>query len=433
MRFITQCRHGLCVVLLGLPGNPALAGDPQIPLEDTLTGDWGGPRRTLREAGVDFKFGYVSETGSAVGGDQRSSTLYADQLTFAATFDLDKLLRLPQAFFQVTVTDRNGHNLSSELGTLQQVQEVYGRGQTWLITQFWYQQAFAHGWDWKIGRMTVGEDFATFNCEFMNLTFCGAAPGNIASDWYNWPISQWAVRLKLTLDGFGYLQLGGYVANSNYLLQRYAFTLGNPPGSTGALVPVELGWLPDLGGQKRPGSYKAGIWYDSSQAADVFENGAGQPLVVAGGKTLERNGRYGAYVNVLQQLTGPSSGLPKQGLAAFFNAVITDRRTSTIDNQVNLGTVYTGMFLSRPADDVALALGRTHVNARVSRAEELQNEPGLTPVAVQSAEYVAELYYSLHATRWLILRPNFQYIRQPGGVVGKADDIVLGLKVVLSL
>ena len=39
MRFITQCRHGLCVVLLGLPGNPALAGDPQIPLEDTLTGD----------------------------------------------------------------------------------------------------------------------------------------------------------------------------------------------------------------------------------------------------------------------------------------------------------------------------------------------------------------------------------------------------------
>ena len=36
------------------------------------------------------------------------------------------------ARFQITITDRNGSNLSSEadLGTLQQVQEVFGRGQT---------------------------------------------------------------------------------------------------------------------------------------------------------------------------------------------------------------------------------------------------------------------------------------------------------------
>ncbi len=428
-----KCRYWLLLALLGWSGDAACAGEPQVPLENDLTGDWGGTRRTLREEGVDFKFGYVSETGSAVKGDQRSSTLYTDQLTFGATFDLEKLLRLRQALFQVTVTDRNGHNLSDRLDTLQQVQEVYGRGQTWLITQFWYQQTYAQVLDWKIGRMTVGEDFATFNCEFMNLTFCGAAPGNIVSDWYNWPISQWATRVKVMLDGFGYLQLGGYVVNKNYLLQRYAFTLANPPGSTGALMPLELGWLPHLGANKLPGSYKVGVWYDTSRSADVFESAEGQPLVVAGGTALPRNGRYGAYVNVLQQLTSPSGGVPKQGLAAFFNVVVTDRGTSTTDNQVNLGAVYTGLFGSRRGDDVALALGRTHVNPRVARAEALQDALGGTPVAVQSSEYVAELYYSLHATRWLILRPNFQYIRQPGGVADKADDLVLGLKVVLSL
>ena len=117
------------------------------------------------------------------------------------TFDLDRLLGIPSAQFQVTITERTGRNLSddAELGTLQQVQEVFGRGQTIRLTQFWYDQKFANGLiDWKVGRMTVGEDFASFSCDFQNLTFCGSDPGNIVGNYiFNWPISQWATRVKL--------------------------------------------------------------------------------------------------------------------------------------------------------------------------------------------------------------------------------------------
>jgi porin len=73
------------------------------------------------------------------------------------------------------------------------------------------------------------------------------------------------------------------------------------------------------------------------------------------------------------------------------------------------------------------------VNGRVAQAEELQNAAGLGPVAVQRSEYVSELYYSLHATPWLILRPNFQYILQPGGVGQREDGIILGLKLALKI
>ena len=281
--------------------------------------------------------------------------------------------------------------------------------------------------------MTVGEDFASFSCEFMNLTFCGAPPGNIVGNyWYNWPISQWATRVRVALGGFGYVQAGGYVADPNYLLQRYAFTLAQPPGATGALIPVELGWLPHLGTDRLPGSYRVGAWDNTSRTADVFENTLGNPLVLDGGTPRSRNGAYGGYVNVLQQLIRGSED-SRQGLNLFLNATFADRRTSVIDNQVAIGLTYTGLVASRPLDDVALALGRTHVNSRVTQAEELAEAAGSPDAEVQTAEYVSEVYYSLHATHWLMLRPNLQYIHRPGGVIDRTDDIVLGLKASVTL
>ena len=101
----------------------------------------------------------------------------------------------------MTITDRNGRNLGADagIGNNMLIQEVYGRGQTWHMTQFWLNQSFLDNRvQWKFGRMTVGEDFASFSCDFQNLTFCGSQPGNlVGSYWVNWPTSQWATRLKV--------------------------------------------------------------------------------------------------------------------------------------------------------------------------------------------------------------------------------------------
>lgn len=414
----------------------AWAGDT-TPFSDRLTGDWGGLRSDLRERGVDFQLGYVSETASNLRGGVKEGTRYTDQWAFGATLDLDKILGLNQAQFQMTITDRNGRNLSSDmqLGTLQQVQEVYGRGQTWRVTQFWYDQKYFDGLiDWKIGRLTVGEDFASFSCEFMNLTFCGSQPGNIVGDyWFNWPVSQWATRLKVALSGFGYAQLGVYEVNPSYLERAHAFSLDDPSGATGALIPLEIGWLPKLGKAQLAGSYKLGAWYNTSQGKDVFENDQGQPLVLAGGQPRGHDGHYGLYINFLQQVTQPSPADPERGLSIFLNATFADRQTATVDGQISAGMIYTGLFESRPHDALGLAIGRTHVNDRVAQAQELQNDAGTGPVGVQSSEYVGEIYYGIQATPWLTLRPNFQYIHHPGGIAENRDVVVLGLKLQLAM
>jgi porin len=399
-----------------------------------LFGDWDGARTRLSNAGIDFQFGYTSEVAGNATGGQRRQVAYTDQWTFGTTFDLTKLGIVPGGTIQVTWTDRNGSNLSDDahLGTLQQVQEVFGRGQTLRLTQFWYDQKFIEGVvDWKIGRITFGEDFASFSCDFQNLTFCGAQPGNLVGNYiFNWPVSQWATRLKFNLQSFGYFQFGVFDANPNYLKVEQSALPVFYSGSTGVLIPAELGWLPKFGNLQ--GSYKFGGWYDTSTAPDVVTDVNGNPAVLTGQPLLQSRGRYGAYVNFLQQVIRPSQANSAGALSLFFNATMADRRTATTDYQIAGGLTYTGPLPSRPEDDIGFAVGTTHVNSRVAFAEELQNLAGLGPVAVQSNEYIMEFYYTYRPLAGLQVRPNIQYVIDPGGTSTNPNALVFGLKTVAN-
>ena len=143
-----------------------------------LLGDWNGGRTELKDRAIDFQFGYTGEFGYNASGGTRNDTTYTDQYAAGVTLDLDRLFGIPAAGFQMTITERTGRNLSDDagLGTLQQVREVYGRVRR-SGSQLWFRQKYVDGMiDWKVGRMTVGEDFAAFSCDFQNLTFCGPIP-----------------------------------------------------------------------------------------------------------------------------------------------------------------------------------------------------------------------------------------------------------------
>jgi porin len=403
-----------------------------------LLGDWGGHRTRLQQKGIDLQVGYTSETAANTRGGTDKKAAYTDQWTFGTTLDLDRLLGVHDARFQITITDRNGSNLSSEadLGTLQQVQEVFGRGQTWRLTQFWYDQKYFDGLlDWKAGRLGVGEDFASFACDFQNLTFCGSDPGNLVGNYiFNWPVSQWATRLKVAIEGFGYAQIGAYDVNPKYLNTDAEDALLPVflSDSTGVLLPVEVAWLPEFANGTLPGSYKFGVWVDTSDATDVV-NDLGTVAATNPGVPVDHDrGRFGGYINFEQQITRTATANPEGGLRLFLNAVFADDRTATTDRQIAGGFLYTGPFPSRPDDDVAFAVGTTHVNDRVADAQRLENSIGLGPTPVQHSEYVFELYYTLHPVSGLLFRPNLQYVRNPGGTTDNEDAVVMGLKIVAN-
>lgn len=424
---------GVALALLAvLASGPVRAEAPWAPAQSWLLGDWGGVRSKLLQDGVDFQLGYVNELAFNAAGGTSQRVEYADQVQVGTTLNLERLAGFTNALFQATITVRTGWNLSQSAGlnTLQLVQEVWGRGQTARITELWFSKGFFDGLvDWKFGRIAMGGDFAAFSCSFQNLTFCGSAPGNIQGDYiYNWPISQWGTRLQLKLEGFGYFNVAAYDQNERYLSFDDPVLPVWYQGSSGALLPVELAWLPAFGGGKLPGSYKIGGWYSTQTMNDVVLDINGGLAALSGLPHARHKGAYGGYINFHQQITRNSSPHPRAGLNVFLNATFADNETAEQDYQIAAGMIYTGPFESRPNDSIALAIGTTHVNGRIANLQSQQNAMGLGPVPIQGSEYVFELYYTFVPRPGLNIRPNLQYVVNPGGVSTVSDVVVLGLK-----
>jgi porin len=410
---------------------PEKVDSSQPPPPYGLTGDWGGMRTTLHDDGVDVSADYTGEVGWNFAGGKRHTVTETGQFAVGATIDAARLAGIRGGTFQATATFRHGADLGRHagLGTLQQVQEIWGRGQTLRLTQLWYEQKFAGGAvALKAGRATVGEDFANFSCYFMNLTFCGSQPGNLVGDyWYNWPVSQWMARLKVT-RGTLYAQAAAYQVNPHNLDEKFLDM--NVKGGAGVLVPVELGWSPLFGPSQLVGWYRIGAWYTNANADDVYFDTNHNPRVLTGLEPLEHSSRYGFWINAWQQLFGTSDhGKPVSGVGVFANFTQADRKTSITDNQIAVGLFWKPPIKSLPDDVLAFAVGRTHVNSRFAHGQELDPanpEP-------QKSEYAAELYYSAHPTTWLEMRPNVQYIHNPGGRSDAHDVGVLGLKFAVTL
>jgi len=407
--------------------SPSLAFAADTPY---LLGDWNGARTRLADEGVTFNLGYGSQIAHNTSGGRDRLTRYSDQWVLGAELDLQKLWGWQGGTFVATITDRNGKNLSADagLGTFQQVQEVYGRGQTWRLTNFYLGQSLMDGrLKLKAGRMNIGSDFAAFSCDFQNLTFCGSQPGNlVGSYWTNWPVSVWAGVAKLTTSQETYVQLGVYQVNPRFVDDAYNVRKGLvpnfPDGTTGALIPVEFGFTPAGVAMFHglPGSYKAGAWYNTSDSADLMLDQNRQPLGTTSVGALQRDGAYGAYINFQQQVTGVAGA---EGATVFLNASQADRFTAATDSQVAVGLQYKGAF-DRPADTIGVALGTTHGNGRRANAQRVAS----SQIVNDGYEVAAEVYYGWAPLKSVVIRPNVQYIAHPGGTGQNDNALVVGLK-----
>ncbi len=393
---------------------------------DTLTGDWGGLRTQLHNMGVDITGAFKGEAIRNTYGDMPKFGAQSGEFDVGATLNTQKLWGLPGGTLQTTITQREGEPPPG--GLLQQSAEVYGRGNVARLTEFWYRQKLLDdSLTIKFGRMPQG-DFNGFSCDFVNLTFCGAPAGNIVGNyWYNWPISQWATWARYDFAEFD-VMAGVYEVNPRDLDLQFS------PGwfccATGAMGHFEIGWTPQFGAQKLVGHYQAGVWDDTAGGPDVLLGVDGRPFALTGLPAEHRSDSYGVYVQGLQQLTGSAiydrdNGWKNQhGLSVFFNFVAADRATSTLDNQVNFGLTYVGLSSARPDDAVGLAAGRTAYNPRAAEALSLAS-PG---VQVPQAEYPIEAFYSIQATPWWDVRPDFQYVIRPGGLTKAHDEALLGFR-----
>jgi porin len=433
-RFLARL-GGLAALSVGAASMGAAHAD-DLATRPYLLGDWNGQRTRLAEQGIVFDFGYGSEVAHNLSGGERHLVRYTDQWTFATTLDLDKRWGWHGGTVQFTMTDRNGRDLGADagIGNSQLIQEVYGRGQTWHLTQLWLNQKLLDDrLEVKLGRLTMSEDFFAFSCFFQNLTFCSAQPGNLVGDyWVNWPTSRWGARARYHTSGNSYLQLGIYQDNPKYVDDDYARHNGwkpnNPGGTTGALMPLEAGWQPSWRGL--PGSYLVGAWYNTSDGDDLLLDVNRNPRGITGLEALRRNGQYGAYLSLQQQVSGIAD---ERGATLFLNITQADHKTARLDHQLTMGVLYREPLPGRVQDMVGLAIGATHDNGRFADAVDQNNaRTGQDVIAGRSYEYVGELFYSWVPATSVSVRPNLQYILHPGGTSRNSNAFVIGLKCSLT-
>lgn len=400
-KWFTLCLMGL-IINSGTHAQSAFAVD-----SPWMFGDWNGTRTELQTQGYSFNLGYTGEMATLLDAKKHSShgTEYADQFVLGSHFDLDKILGWQDTEAQIIITERNGHSLSQTSdalnGHLSSTQEVWGRGQTWRLTNFWIKKQFLNQQlDLKVGRFGEGEDFNSFDCDFQNLALCGSQVGNWVGDqWFNWPVSQWAARLKYQVSPEFFSQIGVYEYNPENLKRSQGFNLSTS-GSDGVIVPIEMVWQPKIGTQGKTGEYRLGYYYSSADAAEIQNPNA-------------TSHKQGMWVVAKQQLLQHVQD-PHRGLTGFINLTVHDDKTNNVDNMQNIGVIYTGLLDMRPQDEIALGFARIHLNDDLNTGQE--------------EEYNTELYYGLHATNWLMIRPNLQYIRHVGADKNGENVWVGGIK-----
>ncbi|WP_447761171.1 carbohydrate porin [Pseudomonas moraviensis] len=437
-RLICQISAAAALVLAG----NAMAADAFSSDSKWMTGDWGGERTKLIEQGIDIKADYVGEMGANLHGgyDDDKTGRYSDQFGLGVALDLQKLWGWDNTQAKIQLTNRNGYNISNDrvgdprAGTLSSSQEVYGRGHMVRLTQLWIQhQFFDNKLDVKAGYFGEGEDFNTFPCDFQNLAFCGSQVGNWATNiWYNWPVSQAAIRVKYNINDELYAQIGAYNQNPSQLEHGNGFKLSGS-GTKGTVLPVELVWSPKV--NSLPGEYRVGYYKSTADADDVREDVNGFDAATTGDEYKSHSSKHGYWFVAQQQLTS-HNGDATRGLNIAANATFHDKDTNFIDNYQSVMFVYKGPFDARPKDDIGIGAARIHVNKDVKRNAELLNasngvsdydNAAFSPI--RETEYNYELNYGFHVTNWLTVRPNLQYITHPGGVDEVDNALVAGLKI----
>ena len=413
-----------------------------------MTGDWGGARHELMESGYDLTINYTNEIGyNAKGGSNPDRKVtYADETLLGLGIDLEKTLNIEKASLQFYITNRNGEDITNQRlidtrsGQVTSTQEVWGRGSIWRLAEFSYrQQLFEDRLNLRLGRFGLGE-FGEFPCDFQNLLFCGNTGGSSTGTvWYNFPVSQWGLQASYQATAELMLQTAVFEQNPSLQENDNGFKTSFS-GGKGLMIPAELVYKPKHALLGLPAELRVGAFLSTAEANDVYygDNGQAEPLDSgAGYKTHESS--YGYWMVLRQRLAHIDSDANRP-VELFTQAHFNRKDTSYIKSSLNLGITAKGLFDARPADEIGFALGRVEISPQFAKRQRLINQlngetdfdsPDFIPI--QSKEYSAEAYYGIQATKWLMVRPNVQYIRHPGAVSDVDDAWVIGLKIQTKL
>lgn len=366
-----------------------------------LTGDWGGLRTDLENAGLTLAASYTLDWQSVWDGGINRRAGTHSLLDINLTADLDKLLGLAGGTVYLDFMSTRGNtDVTADAGSFNLVNVLSTTQSVDQLAELWYQQKF---FDDKL-RVKLGKIEA--NAEFAFV--------NAAGD---------------------FLSASAYMPQSIYLMPTY------PNPAMGAVVfvyPVE--WL-YLGGGFFDGSLAKGQNTGAAGPKLLFEGneyfwigeagvtwkeclGLADGRVALGGWTNthrftafdgSQDRGVSGFFGLFEQRLLKRGDLEARGLYAFIQGGVTEESIAAPSAQIAAGLVFQGTLPGRDDDGFGLLYSWT----------DLSDDPNAT---FPRDEHVFEVYYKVQLTPAISLTPDIQVIANPNGSATTQTAVVGGLR-----
>jgi porin len=424
--------------LLGPASEPVAAQEEGFFARGRLTGDWGGARKDLEDAGVSFGVTDVSEILSNPRGGIRQLTIYQGLLDVSLSLDLEKLANWRGATFYTDGYWISGEGLSEKaIGNLLFVSTIEARAST-RLHDLWLQQEFLDGKaSLRVGQIAFDDEFyiSQYAAGFVNSSF--GCPDTLSNDLPSggpcYPFATPGARLR--------------IAPISDLSLSAAFFNGNPapsgPGNPqvrnssgtnfligeGGFMPIaELAYSFDEEpiSSLRLSDVKLGAWYHTGEFPDQRRDSFGLSLAsrASNGVPAMHGSNFGAYL-VVDKMLWRRPDTATQGLAAFFRLGYAPPDRNLFSVEIDAGLTFKGLFPNRDLD----VLGVGVVYGRIGYARRFDRDQILfTGVErpIRDYESALEITYQARIAPWWLLQPDLQLIFHPGGFIAAPRPALAG-------
>lgn len=384
-----------------------------------MTGDWGGARTKLEDAGIRLDVYYVHEYGVNVKGGRNANNAQKHSGTsdIFLTLDFEKLQFIRGGMLLMHARQQFGLNVNPFVGALSDPIDDADDDKSIYIDQLWYQHAFfGRKVQWRIGYLdfqTIVDRNAFANSEDIQFMNTMLDNNNVAA--VPLPIglgtavfidpTEWLGFVLGAADGAAQLYRDGFRTTFHDGMDFFGFFQTD----------LRLKFRSPRG--DLPGTYRFGTVYDPRPKA-VFEP---RPAGVNLPPDMERDD-VGFYLS-FDQLLYRESPRDMQGLGVFFRYGFRHGEVNRIVHSWSAGFQYLGLIPTRNED--ALGVGVYQLSSsddfRRIRSPLFWGETG------------GELYYRIQLTPWLAITPDIQYIADPGGLRSARDALVFALRARIAL
>ncbi len=432
-----------------------VVASPELWQRDKLTGNWGGLRTDVENAGLNLNATEVVEAFDNPTGGVREGSSLEGRLEMDLGVDFGKLAGINGLTGFVNAFQIQGRGLAaSDIHNILGISGIEAVPTTRLFDLWLQQTLFNDRLSIRVGQLSAGDEFVAsqYSALFVDASF--GWPAILASDLPGggpaFPLTTPGARVRIGQPDQVSFQVAVFNGNPAGPGTEPAQLL-NPSGTTfslnqGALIMMELSYAmkgveSPLG---MPGTYKIGGLYHTGNFKDLRRdaNGLSQADPASTGVAANHSGDYGIY-GVIDQMLWRNPSNENQTAGAFVRAMTNpEGDRNTITWFVNAGVNLKGLIPNRSKDTLGIGFAYANISDSASGLDEDTNLFSRTSAPVRDDEALIEVTYRMPITPWLSLQPDFQYVIHPGGNVANpniaggttpvADAAIVGLRTTIN-